>query len=267
MIYEKYEDNQFVFMHEVVSDPDYYVMGKHYHNLFEIYFISKGTCVYFINNKTYHLEPGDIILVPEGVIHNTKYYASEHTRFLINCSQQYIPASVRPLLSKMLYLYRNPSIYDDIFDLFNKIHQEFLKKDSMSEEILHCYTHMLFFLIARNLDTCVSVNSGCEYVENAITYIQHHYADEISLSKLADMCSVTPVHFSRIFKKETGFGFNNYLNLIRLQKAEHLLSQKSQQSMTEIASQCGFCDPNYFSSKFKELYGLSPKQFQKKHSK
>lgn len=265
MIYEKYEDNQFVFMHEVVSDPDYYVMGKHYHNLFEIYFITSGTCVYFINNKTYHIEPGDIILVPEGVIHNTKYYTPKHTRFLINCSPQYIPSSVRPLLPQLLYLYRNPAIYDEIFDLFNKVRDEFSRKDSMRDEILRCYTHMLFFLMARNINTRILADSGCEYVEQAITYLQQHYSDDISLSKIADMCSVTPVHFSRIFKKETGFGFNNYLNLVRLQKAEIALAHNPKKSVTDIAAECGFHDSNYFSAKFKALYGVSPKQFQKKN--
>ena len=267
MIYEKYKDDDFLFAYQSVStNSNYKPMEKHYHNLFEIYFIDSGTCVYFINNSTYHLQTGDIILVPPGVIHNTRYYVSKHSRYLVYCPVHYIPSSVRPMLHKMLHLYRNPSISDQIIDLFNKMRLESSQNDAMHKEIMLCYTRMLFFLMARNLDSCIQVSGECAYIENAITYIQENFANNISLVELADKCSVTPVHFSRMFKKETGFGFNNYLNLLRLQKAESILSQSPKKSVTEIASMCGFSDSNYFSTKFKQLYGMSPKQFQKKES-
>lgn len=266
MIYEKFKDDDFLFMYESVSSPSYKPMGRHYHNLFEIYFIDSGTCVYFINNKTYHLQPGDIILVPAGIIHNTKYNVSAHSRYLIYCPTHHIPTSVRPMLHKMLYLYRNPLIQDEILDLFHKMKLESSQNDNMRNEIMLCYTRILFFLMARNLDTCIQVASECAYIENAITYIQENLTKDISLIEIAEKCSVTPVHFSRIFKKETGFGFNNYVNLLRLQKAESILLQSPKKSITEIASMCGFSDSNYFSTKFKNLYGMSPKQFQKKRS-
>ena len=81
---------------------------------------------------------------------------------------------------------------------------------------------------------------------------------------MADMFSVTPVHFSRMFKKETGFGFCEYINILRLQKAETLISQSSTPSVTQIAAECGFADSNYFSVKFKKMYGTSPKSMMKK---
>ena len=267
MIYAKYKDDDFLFKYESVTcDINYNSMGKHYHNLFEIYFIDSGNCVYFINNNTYHLQPGDIILVPAGVIHNTKYYNSRHSRFLICCPTHYIPNSVHPVLHKLLYLYRNPSIYNEIFDLFNKMKIESTKIDDMYKDIMLCYTRMLFLIMARNLNTRIQVSGECAYIENAITYIQENFKEDITLAEIADKCLVTPVHFSRMFKKETGFGFNSYLNLVRLQKAESILYENPGKSITEIANMCGFSDPNYFSTKFKKLYGISPKQFQKKGS-
>lgn len=52
-----------------------------------------------------------------------------------------------------------------------------------------------------------------------------------------------------MLKKETGFGFSEYLNLLRLQYAETLLQQSDKLSISE---QCGFNDSNYFSVKFKK---------------
>jgi AraC-like DNA-binding protein len=73
---------------------------------------------------------------------------------------------------------------------------------------------------------------------------------------------ISPEHFSRIFKRETGFNFSEYLNLLRLKRAETLLRQLNTAPITQIAQSCGFNDSNYFSVQFKKLYGISPKKFQ-----
>lgn len=266
MLYDKFENNKKFHYHydeRIESDGDG-VPRRHYHNLFEIYFITKGNCTYFIDNKAYELEPGDLILIPDGVIHNTKYRNSGHSRMLINCSHRYIPAAVRPLLPSMLYLYRNPDIFDEIYDIFKKIEYEYEHPDSITDDILCCYMHTLFFLLARNLNTRVAVEKGNEYIEQAIEYMQKNLSAEISLTDMAAMSNVSPEHFSRMFKKETGFGFNKYLTLLRLQKAEAMLRQADSTSITKIACECGFSDSNYFSVKFKNFYGISPKQMQLK---
>lgn len=238
--------------------------APHYHNYFEVYFITEGSCTYFINNKTYRMRKGDVILIPDGVMHMTRYGDSVHSRMLINCPMHYIPASVRHDLPSMMYLYRNPNIFSTLFDLFHKIEKEFNNPDRFSDEILRCYTEELFFLLARNHNTCKPGSTGNEYVEHAIDYVQENFTSEISLGLVAGMCSVSPEHFSRMFKKETGFGFNKYVNLLRLQKADMMIRQHPKTQIINLAAQCGFTDSNYFSVKFKEVYGISPKELQKK---
>ena len=71
-------------------------------------------------------------------------------------------------------------------------------------------------------------------------------------------------NFSRLFKKETGLGFSKYLNSLRLQYAEQLLKSAEGKNITRVAESCGFDDSNYFSKKFKEVYGISPKKVQRK---
>ena len=81
---------------------------------------------------------------------------------------------------------------------------------------------------------------------------------------MAEMFSVCPEHFSREFKKETGFGFCEYLNLLRLKKAEQLLKQNDKIRVSEVSEMVGFNDSNYFSLKFKKMYGTSPKNIRAK---
>ena len=134
--------------------------------------------------------------------------------------------------------------------------------DELSEDIFRCYTNSLFFLMVRNENTYDKESTGNEHIEACINYIQKNFAGEISLSRLAEVCSVSPEYLSRMFKKETGFGFCEYVNILRLQKAEQLIRQSPDLTITKISADCGFDDSNYFSVKFKKRYGISPKKLQ-----
>lgn len=253
----------FSFSHDIKTENiGEQMMERHYHDLFEIYFLESGTCIYFIDNKSYQLVPGDIAIIPAGVIHNTHYKNSRYSRMLINFSTRFIPAAVMPFLKSIRYLYRNSDITDSLYTLFRQIETEYEKNTELSEEILCCYMHMLFFMLARNENVYDDTRTRNEYIENAVNYIQKNYSTAISLASTAKMFSVSPEHFSREFKKETGFGFCEYINLLRLKKAEQLLKQTQKISVTEVSEQCGFNDSNYFSVKFKKMYGMSPKKMQ-----
>lgn len=232
----------------------------HYHSLFEIYFILEGSCTYFIDNKVYDISPGDIIVIPDGIIHHTKYDNRAHSRILINCSRRFVPMSVISDMSTNFYLYRNPFIFDEALNILNKIEAEYKQKDRLSEEITACHMHSLFYLLVRNKENCSSVEMKNKIIEQAVNYVQDNFHLPITLSETAERFSVSPEHFSRMFKKETGFGFCKYLNSIRLQQAEKLLKETKSPSITKIAAECGFDDSNYFSKKFKEMYGVSPKK-------
>lgn len=264
MRYHKLENNtDFFFSHYIETKKrKSYKMESHYHNLYEIYLIESGSCNYFIDNKSYKLEVGDIVLIPEGTIHNTEYIDTAHSRMLINCSRKFIPSSITEHLPKIQYLYRNPTIKQEVIEIFKKIEEEFARADKLSEDILKCLTHSFFFLLIRNADTRTIVESKNKYIEKAVNYLQQNLKNDITLTQLAKECSLSPEHLSRMFKKETGFGFCEFLNLIRLQKAESLLKQSDDLSVSEIASECGFNDSNYFSVKFKKVYGFSPKKVQ-----
>ncbi len=236
----------------------------HYHGLYEIYFLEEGNCTYIINDKVYNVRAGDIVIIPDGIIHHTKYDDINHSRILINCKSRYLPDSVQMSVSSGIYLYRNPFITDEIHKILCKIEAEYRLNDTYSDEIVSCYTHSLFYLLMRNTDTCLAVDEGNKLIEQAVAYIRENFSADISLSSIAKSFSVSPEHFSRMFKKETGLGFSKYLNSLRLQYAEQLLKSKEELNITKIAEICGFEDSNYFSKKFKEVYGISPKKVQKK---
>ena len=236
----------------------------HYNSLYEIYFLEEGNCTYIIDNKVYNVQSGDIVIIPDSIIHHTKYDNINHSRILINCAREYVPESVQTIISSGNYLYRNPFIVDEIKKVLEKTENEYNLKDPYFEEIISCHTHSLFYLLLRNTESCIIVDDGNKIIEQAVSYIRENFSSDISLSSLAKKFSVSSEHFSRLFKKETGLGFSKYLNSLRLQYAEQLLRSSKEQSITKVAEICGFEDSNYFSKKFKEVYGISPKKVQKK---
>ena len=241
------------------------VSWPHYHSLYEIYFLEEGNCTYIIDNKLYNIQSGDIVIIPDGVIHHTKYDNIKHSRILINCTREHIPDSLQSIISSGKYFYRNPFIADEIRKTLEKIENEYNIKDSFSDEIISCYTNSLLYLILRNTESCVDIDDVNKVIEQAVAYIRENFSSNITLSSLAKRYSLSPEHFSRLFKKETGLGFSKYLNSLRLQYAEQLLRNSEGQSVTRVAEICGFEDSNYFSKKFKEVYGTSPKKLQKKY--
>ena len=252
---------------KVTENRGRHTLKKHYHDLFEIYFIEDGACCYFIDNKSYNLIPGDIIFVPAGVVHNTEYKNTIHSRMLVNCSEWFIPEALRTTLCSKPYLYRNPNLTAEVRGILQGIEQECREPDEYSDESLRCYTYALFFLIARNTNLCESMQAEKHYIEDAIEYLQSNFSSNVTLGDMAKKYFVSPEHFSRTFKKETGFHFSEYLNLLRLKKAESMLRQLNAATVTEIAQSCGFNGSNYFSVKFKKLYGVSPKKYQSTNKK
>lgn len=99
-------------------------------------------------------------------------------------------------------------------------------------------------------------------VRNACDYIERNYMrDDISLCTIAREVGLSPTYFSSLFKKETGRGLSDYLNMVRIDKSKQLLCCTSKM-IYEIAFEVGFQDYRYFSQIFKKYTGQTPRQFQ-----
>lgn len=237
---------------------------QHYHSGFEIYYMKEGKCHYFIDDRSYDILSGDIILIPSGILHGTSYGSKPCTRLLINVEEDFISPSVISAARSISYLYRNEATVTQVNDIFERIEAEYRHPDELSCEALRCYTEALFLLMIRNRSG-EQLHHNNTIVEAAIKYIQENYMSPIKLAQVAKMLSVSEEHLSRIFKKEITFGFSEYLTLIRLQKAEHMLKNEPSRTITEVAYACGFNDSNYFSYKFKKAYGATPTEVRDGH--
>ena len=234
------------------------VATEHYHSAFELYYMKEGKCNYFIEDRSYDVVSGDIILIPAGTIHRTNYGSELHSRHLINFREDFIAPEILSATVSLGYLYSNKSLSTHIDVIFGMIEEEYLRNDSLSIHALKAYTEQLLLLMIRSSNEKKHETKGNAIVEKTVKYIQENYMNEVKLSAVARLVNVSLEHLSRLFKKETGFGFNEYLTLYRLQRAEYILANEPGRAIGEIAFCCGFNDSNYFSYKFKQRYGVSP---------
>ncbi len=237
--------------------------SHHYHDRFELYYMISGRCRFFINDKSYDVLPGDVVLIPERVIHKTNYGNEEHSRILIECTGHFLPEEARSEISSMVYLYRNASATEDILELLRKIEDEYKNPDVYSFDAIRSYMHLLVYLMIRNKSTVSILSRGNAMIEDVVGYVKDNFASDISLSEVAKRYFISSEHLSRTFKRQTGFCFNEFLTLVRLQHAEYMLKNRKGRSISEIAYSCGFNDSNYFSDKFKRSYGKSPLRYSK----
>ena len=87
-----------------------------------------------------------------------------------------------------------------------------------------------------------------------------HLAEDISVSNIAANLYITPNYFSRLFKRITGEGCNEYIVRKRIEKAKSLLETTSIKT-GKIAMMVGYRDTNYFSLAFKKHTGKSPTKY------
>ncbi len=233
---------------------------KHYHSFYEIYYLELGECHYLIEGKLFEMVKGDIVFIPKGMIHKTSY-EGPHSRLLINCAGNYL----ENIKLKEAFVYRNEKYTGEIYNVLKNIEKEYLSGDEFSDSLIKGYMQQLLAIVCRTENKYKNTRHQNKYVKTALNILEEDFTSDITLSSVALKFGVSPEHFSRIFKKETGLGFNEYLSLLRLKKAETLLKKNEYLSVSEVAFSCGFNDSNYFCEKFKKVYGISPLKFKKKH--
>ena len=104
-------------------------------------------------------------------------------------------------------------------------------------------------------------------IQAALTYLHTHYAERITLDSIAEAAFLNRSYLCRLFKKEMNMSIFNYLNRLRMETAADLIRSRSDIYIHEIAKMVGIDEPFYFTRKFKEYYGVSPREYASKFHK
>jgi AraC-like DNA-binding protein len=113
---------------------------------------------------------------------------------------------------------------------------------------------------ARPKGTPIQGRKARDVAVAAIANIERSFARELTLAELAAEAELTPFHFLRLFKRETGMTPHRFLLETRVRRALPLLRETTR-PVTEIAYEVGFGDLSNFINTFRRALGCSPRQF------
>ncbi len=97
-------------------------------------------------------------------------------------------------------------------------------------------------------------------IRQALDYINNHLSEDLSLEQVCGVVGFHSRYFSKLFKSELGSSYSEYVMNARMLHAQALLRDTDLQ-VSEVAEQCGFSDISYFSARFKQFCGQSPRQW------
>jgi len=108
-------------------------------------------------------------------------------------------------------------------------------------------------------------SAGNSIVRQAISYMEEHFAEKLTLQDVADHCYVSSWHLSKVLNKYSEKSFYDILNALRINEAKKLL-ENPQCRIGEISEAVGYADTAHFSRVFKKLEGISANEYRNKNT-
>lgn len=259
-------------------NPDTQDAGWHYHEEFEIVYISNGVGRRKVGLHLSNYNDGELILIGSNVPHHgfTNHFDDQRYEVVVHFKANMQGTAFEETkefskIKQLLDLASNGIVFNNEFkhrigkrllhlmdeSNFNKIFSltEVLNEMAITEDkaVLNAQGDS-FLLNPRESDR----------INKVFNYIEKNYSEPISLEEVSQIVFMSPSSFSRFFKKTTSKTFVSYLNEYRINNAIKLLLQTDKDVQT-IGYECGFTNiPNFF-RQFKKQTTYSPNEYRKVH--
>ena len=253
-------------------DKKNFVKSSHSHPYYEFLYVRHASFNYLIEDEIVTPVNNSIILVDKNTIHKALYADTDIDTYII---VQFYGSLIEDELKEDLeHLFKNRILSLNDKDmmlvdfLMNKAYKESKERKNNRAVMLKYQLHELIEVLYRisvnnKTDSCPTPPS---LMEKAITYINDNLflqnGTEITLQSVADQFHMSPFSFSKMFKRESGIGFKEYIISAKILHAKKLLASTGY-PITEIAFLSGFTDSNYFSSVFKKYESVTPSEYSK----
>ncbi|SHK13423.1 AraC family transcriptional regulator [Hespellia stercorisuis] len=245
----------------------------HYHEFHKITIFIRGKVQYYIEGKSYDLKPYDIVLVNRNDIHKLTVEPSvPYERIIVYISPGFIEAyqtedydlsyCFQKAKQEHSNVLRVQSLEkSSLFKITNRMERSFSDTEYASD----LYRQILFleFMIQLNR---AAIKNRLEFLDDALYntkvvdimhYISDHLTDSLNIDTLADQFFISKFYMMRLFKSETGYTINNYINYKRLLLARELIVQGV--PLTQVCFDCGFKNYSTFSRAYKSEFGSAPR--------
>jgi AraC-like DNA-binding protein/mannose-6-phosphate isomerase-like protein (cupin superfamily) len=255
---------------------------KHRHNYVEVIYMCKGSTTHILDGNKVVLEQGDLLFLNQNAVQEILPAGEEDiaVNFIIlpeffnmafsmmgaeeNMLKEFLVGALCGKNGTTSYLYFHVAdvlpIQNLIENMVWTIFYDFSNKRSSNQ-----ITMGLLLLQLLNYMDKMETGSGQfdkELTGAVLSYVEEHYKNG-SLSELAEMLGYDVYWLSREIKKRTGKTYKELLQTRRMNQASYLLTSSSL-SVSDIIGSVGYDNTSYFYRKFKEKYGMSPKEYREK---
>lgn len=247
----------------------------HSHDFYEIYFFVDGNVKYYIENESYDLTKGDVLIIPPGKLHrpvieeNTVY--ERYVLWLYGVgllSNEGIGTAISEINKTVSEKKTRLASFKDAE--YSKL-KELLEKlicESVSDEKLSFYTAESCIVLAlgdilRKLQHTENTDWDSGHLAGrVISYINRNVAAAPSLDELSEKFFVSKYYLSRKFKEYTKTTIHQYILMKKINLAKQLL--ESGRSPQETCYACGFSTYSNFYKVFTGQTGISPGNYARK---
>ncbi|AZK45792.1 helix-turn-helix transcriptional regulator [Paenibacillus lentus] len=251
--------------------------SDHFHESYEIYYLLSGERYYYVNDRIYALQVGDLLFINKNQLHRTTSKGrSTHERILINFDDAFIEpllelgAGELPLFQGESFLLR-PDVQEQgrIVDILHAMLDEQKEAAMGYMPYLQALILQLLILIGRIREAAPEPvlpesSEKQRRVYRILEYLNAHYAERLTLQSIAEHFYISETYLCRIFKQTTGFTVIEYLNYVRIREAQTLLKE-TEHRITAIADKTGFDSIAHFGRVFKQIVKRSPLQYRKQN--
>ena len=240
----------------------------HSHKDIEILYVLEGNVDIRISEQEYSAEAQDIILINSDEEHSFRM-SEKGLVSLISIDYYELQQTLKR--STLSFSCNSVAEPEKNYSKHRYILEAMLEKCMDETQILvfaSLYYSFLEVLKTNNLESDKAGQESGAHVrmKQALEFVESHYMEQISLTELAEKEYMSVSAFSRLFRKESGSNFMEYLRKIRLEHAECDLIHTNK-TVTEIAEDCGFANISSFNKSFKQKHMISPKEYRNKMSR
>jgi len=213
--------------------------------------------------NNYNIGPGSVYCFKPGESSTAKCIEGPWVHYIVN----FIGKESRKLVKQTPFAthrYITVTNIVDVESILKTIVEESLTREPYLQEICENYLRILLLKLAHAANH-TNVSQEYESFLKYKLYVDENYLTLFSPCQIAEGVYVSQQHLQRLFKKYLKVTPYQYMNNLKMNKAAVALLETNR-SIAEISKESGFPDPLYFSTRFKIIYGSSPRKFRKLHT-
>ncbi|SEL22087.1 AraC-type DNA-binding protein [Butyrivibrio sp. ob235] len=244
---------------------------KHIIMSLTLLFAIEGSATVNVLEDSFVLNEGDVVMINPGV----EYSFGDVGESIVGRALFSMKMIGSVMKGKNVLFYCNSvadksKSYEDLRNIFYHMTEEYLYGSRQSDCRIDSNLYLILDTLIENYQT-QNLNEAQGNPDNDVRmqqmmqYIIGNLDQEVNLTELAESMYVSASTLSRIFKKNTGVYFADYVTRLRLQQSLLLLSS-TDQNMTQIALSCGFTNSSSFNRAFRKEMNMSPSQYRELHS-